>query len=62
MWTHKKQGKKEFKGTYEQIAITHSGKRERIFILKTWNKDGTLKRAISFESWQAAKKLGWVKA
>lgn len=61
MWTNKKHGKKQFKGRYVINDIKYTGKAERVFTLMTWKKDGTLGRVISFESWQAAKALGWVK-
>ena len=51
MWKHNKKYKgKEFKGSYERDA-----KKERVFVL-TYKK-----RRITFESWQMAKKLGWMK-
>lgn len=50
-WTHKKTGKTTFKGTYQ----FHRG--DRSFVLVS-DKTG---REISFESHEAAKKLGWVK-
>lgn len=46
MWGHKKY-KTKFKGSYERDK-----KKERVFIL-------TGSKRITFESWQAAKKLGW---
>jgi hypothetical protein len=52
MWSNKKYGKKLFKGSYYIYRLNSS---ERLFNLT----DG--KRVISFESWQAAKALGWVK-
>lgn len=48
MWSHKKY-KSEFKATYEK-----SGK-DRVFTLSSD------KKVVSYESWQAAKKDGWVK-
>jgi hypothetical protein len=48
MWSHKKHGK-NFKGKYS----FKSG--ERVFELTNG------KRTISFESWQMAKSLGWVR-
>lgn len=62
MWTNKKHGKKEFKSNYEFNQVKHTGRTERTFVLKTWKKNGELDKVISFESWQAAKALGWVKA
>lgn len=56
MWTHKKRGKKTFKGTYLIIPVSRGYPlQERVFQLIC----GDL--IVSFESWQAAKKLGWVK-
>lgn len=49
MWKHKKY-KTKFKGSYERDK-----KGERVFILNSG------KRRITFESWQAAYKLGWRK-
>lgn len=48
MWTHKKY-KTAFKGTYQRT------KSDRVFQLISE------KKTISFESYQAAKKDGWVK-
>jgi hypothetical protein len=62
MWTHKKYKNSKFQGSYKQIAITHTGKRERVFMLTAWKKNGDIMRVLSFESWQAAKSSGWVKA
>lgn len=54
IWTNKKKfGKREFVGSYTRI--TKNG--ERNFVLTATN--GT--REISFESYQAAKALGWIK-
>lgn len=50
MWTHKKFKKQMFKGSYSRH------KNERVFELVG---NG---RTISFESWQMAKRDGWVKA
>lgn len=52
MWSNKKYGKKLFKGSYHFLSSNRSG---RIFNLDNG------KRVVSFESWQMAKKLGWVK-
>lgn len=49
MWSHKKYGK-NFKSSYERDK-----KGERIFVL---TKD---KKRVTFESHEAAKKLGWTK-
>lgn len=52
MWTHKKYGKRNYKGSYD----FKSGERE----FKLVGKDSKGKiHIISFESWQAAKALGW---
>jgi len=51
-WKQKKQ-KKAFKSSYERDV-----KGERIFILTAITGKA---RRITFESWQAAKKLGWIK-
>lgn len=50
MWKTKKY-KSKFKGTYERDK-----KGERIFVLTSARG-----KRIVFESWQAAKKLGWSK-
>lgn len=50
MWQKKSKGRK-FKGTYERDK-----KGERIFVLT----EPLLGRRIVFESWQAARGLGWV--
>ncbi len=55
MWSNKKHGKRKFFGHYER-----DNKGERNFILESTEKSGY--KRITFESWQAAKKLGWVKA
>ena len=56
MWSHKKHGKKIFTGTYAfQKVKRHYPYQERIFQLVCGDK------IISFESWQAAKKDGWIK-
>lgn len=52
MWMNKKYGKKQFKGSYVKL------KGERVFELTFANKEV---KTITFESWQMAKKLGWVK-
>ena len=52
IWHHKKYGKLNFFGRYVRI----SG--ERVFELVN-ARDGKFK-VITFESWQAAKALGWV--
>lgn len=51
MWKHKKFGKKMFKGSYLLLQG------ERVFQLFCPEN----KRAITFESWQAAKNAGWIK-
>ena len=52
MWKHKKY-KSTFWGRYDRDKAG-----ERVFLLIT---DGPWARRITFESWQAAKKIGWVK-
>lgn len=47
MWSHKNYGSEKFKGTYERDK-----RNERVFVLVG-------KKNITFESWQAAKGLGW---
>lgn len=54
MWQKKSKGRK-FKGTYERDK-----KGERIFVLTSHEKDKFIGRRIVFESWQAARGLGWV--
>ena len=57
-WTHKKY-KTPFVGSYQRLIFKVGGTvmtaLERVFVLTNG------KRTISFESWQAAKKAGWVK-
>lgn len=56
MWSHKKHGKKNFTGTYSFQKVKRPYPyQERIFQLVCGDK------IISFESWQAAKKMGWIK-
>lgn len=50
MWTNSKFGKRQFIGSYERDS-----RDERIFVLNCEKN----KRRIVFESFQAAKKLGW---
>lgn len=50
-WTYKLKPR-IFKGTYERDR-----KGERVFILTFKGPNGV--RRVTFESWQAAKKLGW---
>ena len=52
MWTHHKY-KTAFKSSYERDR-----KGERIFVLTNPKTN----RRITFESWQAASKLGWVRS
>jgi hypothetical protein len=61
IWMNKKHGKKEFSGSYEFVTLSHTSHNERVFVLKSWKANGNLDKAISFESWQAAKKVGWEK-
>lgn len=49
MWTHPKYKQKLFTGKYDRL----NG--ERVFSLVCGPK------TITFESWQSAKKLGWVR-
>lgn len=57
MWTHKKYGNTKWKGSY---GTDNRG--ERVFYLTKWGDSPVTKfRNITFESWQMAKKLGWVK-
>lgn len=51
-WKPRVNGK--YKGSYERDKDG-----ERVFTLR---RIGPLKRKITFESWQMAKKLGWVKS
>lgn len=61
VWTNSKYQNKEFEGGYQFNSIPHTGTIERTFVLKLWDKQGALKKVISFESWQQAKALGWLK-
>ncbi len=57
-WTHKKFGKKTYTGSYEKSY--HGG--ERVFVL-TADKYSDAKNAnnrLTFESHEAARKLGWL--
>ena len=57
MWSHKKHGKKEFKSQH-----VHPSWDKRLFVLQWINpKDVQKSLTISFESWQMAKKMGWIK-
>ena len=57
MWTHTKYKARQYRGSYKYI--TKTGINERVFVLSYM--DAKLKvHNISFDSWQAAKKLGWV--
>lgn len=57
LWRHKKNRPVgPFKGTYERDK-----KGERIFVLTRVLTERKVHRRIVFESWQAAKKLGWTK-
>lgn len=49
MWSHKKYKNRKFAGRYVRL------KGERVFNLT----DGV--RTVTFESWQAAKAMGWKK-
>lgn len=53
LWTHKKFKKREYEGTYRYVAD------EREFVLKSVTKGQ--KHNVTFESHEAASKLGWVK-
>lgn len=55
MWKHKSHGKRKYKGTYVRDA---SG--ERQFVLIAILESGKV-HAITCESHQMAKKVGWVK-
>ena len=54
MWKNKKY-KSEFKGSYAWLGNS-STREERVFQLTNG------KKTYTFESWQMAKKLGWVKS
>lgn len=56
MWTNKKHGKREFVGMY---ARPKSGTRDRAFYLVALDEKPDAVKV--FESWQAAKRLGWMK-
>ena len=49
MWTHKK-----YKGKYTLSVVKANGDRAFQIVISD-------KKKITFESWQAAKKAGWVK-
>lgn len=52
MWKHAKKFKgKQFQGRYSRESLTN----ERVFLLILW------KTAKAYNSWQAAKKDGWIK-
>lgn len=51
VWHHKKYGKKNFYGRYVRL------KGERVFELV--NVMNGIEKVVTFESWQAAKALGW---
>jgi hypothetical protein len=53
-WTHKKYKSRTYTGKYRKLGS------ERDFTLSTTLKNGT-PHNISFESWKAAKDMGWVK-
>ena len=53
IWTHEKT-KGKWTASYEVIHFAGSQLKERVFMLTSEN--GRMK---SFESWQAAKKMGW---
>jgi len=55
IWTNKKFGKKQFTSHYWKDTAG-----ERVFILIYKFKKGGA-REITFESWQMAKALGWIK-
>lgn len=55
MWVHEKYQKKQFKGSYSWL------KGERVFELTYIKENGELGKRVTFESWQAAKSLGWKK-
>ncbi len=60
VWTHKKYPKKFFNGSYA-YAATKAKTSERSFVLIEVTAKKNPKQ-ISFESHEAAKKGGWVKA
>ena len=53
LWSN---GKMEFTSSYERDGVG-----ERVFVLTAIKIVKGIKRRITFESWQAAKKAGWVK-
>lgn len=67
VWQHKKYKNRVFKGTYKFVEFTgeHTPKGrfefERVFILVEVREDKRSPRIVSLESWQQAKKQGWVK-
>ncbi len=54
IWMHPKYPNREYVGTYQQ----HRG--ERVFVLSAKLKNGKFHN-VTFESYQAAKELGWCK-
>lgn len=54
VWLHKKYGKRQYSGSY------HIDDGDREFILVAIKRDGK-KHRVTFESHEAAKKLGWFK-
>jgi hypothetical protein len=49
MWTNRRNGRQQYKGKYERDS-----RGERVFVLSNG------KRNITFESWQMAKRAGWI--
>ena len=62
VWTHSKFKKKEFTGTYQKLTLKNSNIGERVFILQSdpSGKNNSIIK-ISFESWQAALAMGWIR-
>lgn len=60
MWKHPKY-KATFKGIYISTKMKN-GYYERTFVLEEQGKTKYAPKQISFESFQAAKKQGWVKS
>lgn len=60
VWKHRKYGKRQYVGSYAYgfLSNPHS---ERVFLLTGKRKDGSEHFCV-FESWEAAKRLGWAKA
>lgn len=60
-WSHSKFKARTYSGSYEEVALKKSKSKERIFVLTSLLKNGKL-HSVSFDSHEAAKKSGWVRA